>query len=164
MNTIMLAILAVGMISLGIFGLIGLWAYSRITPKPRPAKPRNSDLIVVHTFKKRRRKLLHPAPVGPALDTAPGDDSQWRRPGAASPAMSTERPPLPFYEPDKPRHVFIPHTPGVIIPHVTVGPEPRPQQPRLSQRTQRSQRTALIKTARVESDSERTGFVRVITR
>lgn len=168
MNTqIMAAVVAVAMIALGTFGLIGLWAYSRMTRKPHRAKHRNSDLVVTHTFKKRKRRTRS-APAAPALDTALGDDSRWQRPGVTatvSPDPSF-RAPMPIYEPDKPRHVFIPHTPGVIIPHVTVGPEPRKpvEQPRLSQSTRPSRRTVLIKTVRVESESERTGFVRVITR
>lgn len=149
MNTqIIAAVVAVAMIALGTFGLIGLWVYSRMQRKPHRAKRRHSDLIVVHTFKKRRRKRLHPAPVAPVLDTAPGDDSRWRRPGVAAPALATERPPLPFYEPDKPRHVLILNTPGVIIPHRVVGPEPHKP---LSQATRPSRRTVLIKTVRVDN-------------
>jgi hypothetical protein len=150
MNPKILAVVAVAMISLGIFGLIGLWVYSRIGRKPRRAKRRNSDLIVVHRFKERKRRTMRPAlaaqsvvmPVGDS-----GDDSRWQRPGVASSPIPTERPPLPFYEPGKPRHVFIAHTPGVIIPHQTVGPEPRKP---LSQATRSSRRTVLIKTIRVD--------------
>lgn len=156
MNTQLLAVLAVAMISLGIFGLIGLWVYGRMMSKPRRGKHRSSDLIVVHTFRKKRRRTLRTAlaaaaPTMPAPEQHETDDSRWQRPGFKPSVDPSFRDPMPIYEPDKPRHVFIAHTPSVIIPHETVGPESRPQ-PRLSQRTQRSQKTALIKTVRVSRD------------
>lgn len=161
MNTTLLSIMAVGMISLGFFGLIGLWAYSRMTRKPRRAKRRDADLIVTHRFKSdRRRKRLRLAPAAPALASAPVDDSVWRRPGG--PLQAPEPKPLIFGE-GQPRHIRIDNTPRVIIPHETFGPEPTPRlKPRLPDlgRTQRSQATALIKTVRVDPDQQRTGFMK----
>lgn len=155
MNAQLLAVVAVGMIALGVFGLIGLWAYSRMTKVNRRVKRRNSDLIVSHTFKKRKRRTLRTAlaasaPSMPSLEQPAADHSRWQRPGFKPSVDPSFRAPMPIYEPDKPRHVFIAHTPSVVIPHETVGPEPRAPQPRLSQRTQRSQKTVLIKTVRIE--------------
>ena len=139
-------VVAVGIIGFAIFGLIAVWVASQIK---RPAqKKRHNDLVVVHRFKQRRRKRMGPiapaAPSMPASDT--GDDSQWRRPGFTASVDPSFRAPMPLYEPDKPRHILIPHTPHVIVPHETI----EPPKPRLSQRTQRSQPTVMIKALRID--------------
>jgi hypothetical protein len=161
MSTQLLAVLAVAMISLGIFGLIGLWAYTKLERKPRRVKRRDADLIVTHRFKSdRRRKAMRRALAAPALASAPVDDSVWRRPGG--PLQPPEPKPLIFGE-GQPRHIRIDDTPRVIIPHETFGPEPTPRlKPRLPDlgRTQRSQATALIKTVRVDPEQQRTGFMK----
>lgn len=153
MNVLMA--LALGIIAVGIFGLVGMLVYTQVnrpSVKLQPAySKRNADLVVVHRVgRRKKRRVMRPAPAAPvsAVESAPDDDSRWRRPGAASVSTApNEREPLPYYEPDKPRHVFIASTPSVIIPHQTV----EAPKPRLSQRTQRSQPTAMIKTIRVET-------------
>lgn len=148
--------LALGVIAAGVFGLVGLLVYAQLqVNRPSVKRPsvkrskRNADLVVVHRVgRRKKRRVMRPAAPAPAMDAVPDGDSRWRRPGfAAVPSASNEREPLPYYEPDKPRHVFIAHTPSVIIPHQTV----EAPKPRLSQRTQRSQPTAMIKTIRVET-------------
>lgn len=149
--------LALVIIAVGIFGLVGMLVYAQVN-RPSVKRPsvkrsnRNTDLVVVHRVgPRKKRRVMRPVAAAPvsAVESAPDDDSRWRRPGfAAATTAPNERQPLPYYEPDKPRHVFIAHTPSVIIPHQTVEPE---RKPRLSQRTQRSQPTAMIKTVRVET-------------
>ena len=153
MNTQLLAVVAVAMISLGAFGLIGLWAYSRLTRPPRRSKRRNSDLVVVHRFKTRKRRTMRPVPSPVAFAPEPADDSRWRRPG--SPVPSPHPAPAIFGQ-GKPRHVRIDHTPRVIIhhtptvilPHETIDAA-KPHKP-LSHATRPSSRTAIIKRVRVD--------------
>ena len=155
MNAQLLAVMAVGMIGLGIFGLIGLWVYSRIEHRPRHAKRRDSDLIVSHRFKSERRKRLRlapvaPAPVAPAL-VAPDDESLWRRPGG--PLQPPQPKPL-FFGEGQPRHIRIDNTPHVIIPHETVGPETHKPLSQATRPNRRNQPTVLIKTVRVEPEQQ----------
>lgn len=142
---------AVGLLGVGLFGLIALWVYSQVK-RPRQTRRCDKDLVVVHRFKSQRRhRAMRPALAAPTPDQPGGDDSRWRRPGFTAPAAApNERQPLPYYEPTAPRHVLIPRQTSMpIIPHEIV--EPPRAQPRLSQRTQRSQPTALIKTLRIET-------------
>lgn len=164
MDTRLVAV-ATMVIAVGGFGLIGLWVYSQIKrPKPRQTRRRDSDLVVSHRFAapKKGRKL-RPAQAAPVQYA--DEDSRWQRPGFTAPARANnERQPLPLYEPNAPRHVFIPRQTSMnIIPHETVGPEQAKAQPRLSQRTQRSQPTVLIKTIRVEDEEAYRPSVRPVS-
>lgn len=164
------AVVAVAMIGVGMFGLILMIVYATVQinkshPAPaRQTRRRDADLVVEHRFKHKKRGKMRPAqtsvPDRPVMPLIPApdmqrindDDSRWQRPGFAAPARAAqERAPLPYYEPNAPRHVFVPRQTSMpIVPREIVGPEQKP--PRLSQRTQRSQRTAFIKSIRVETE------------
>jgi hypothetical protein len=156
-----MVVAAVVLIGVGLFGLIMLAMYAQIQiNRGVPKKRKEPSIVAVHRFKSQKRhRAMRPALAAPAMPIIPTHDegdSRWQRPGFAAPARAAnERAPLPYYEPHKPRHVFIPRQTSMpIIAHETVGPEQARPQPRLSQRTQRSQATVLIKTIRVDDDPE----------
>lgn len=154
MNNSQVLVMAVALIGFAMFGLIAMLVYAQIQiNRTLPKKRAEPNIVAVHKFKTRKRhramRSAQAMPAMPLIPTRDEGDSRWQRPGFAAPVRAmNERAPLPIYEPNAPRHIFIPRqTTMPIIPHETVD---APSRPRISHRTQR-QVTVLIKTIRVTS-------------